>query len=448
MSSLPFSILLTKNEEIIPLLSIQEHQKFCKSLLKSYLTYKNKISDEKTDKNYYISEQDFMQAQKKHNQKEILKWFETLTIYQRIKICTIKNKWLVNVLIQLYLNYKTYDSCYLIPIIEMKDLFQPQKNFSHGEAESQILGFRTSNFPYPKNYQYESSFPNDLNFFGNFFSIEYPGTNYNMLNAKESEKRDKEKKFIDNINILSLDENALDTITLNKEILSNFKVLKNFFQFFSGDEYFQDWLLPIKVKDIYNFVLPQWMHNNKKLTIFQLILGYIEQQILLNYEYFYYSKKIYEYSYSNLIVELYEENKTLVSFVKENYSFYNNNDDINKKEFISFMEIREITRDIKKSQNYEKKINILQKIYNYVFKNEFIPDSKNSILSKDYDRQIYEDLYKESMDSGDLGIIRVIEHLTFMKFNDILNARDNIFFALRERIKENQYNKIKNELIY
>ena len=47
MSSLPFSILLTKNEEIIPLLSIQEHQKFCKSLLKSYLTYKNKISDEK-----------------------------------------------------------------------------------------------------------------------------------------------------------------------------------------------------------------------------------------------------------------------------------------------------------------------------------------------------------------------------------------------------------------
>ena len=447
MSSLPFSILLSQNEEVIPLLSIQEHQKFCKSLLKSYLTYKSRISDEKTDKNKYISEQDYFQTQKKQNQKEIMKWFETLTIYQRIKICTIKNKWLVNILIQFYLMYKTYDSCYLIPIKEMKDLFQPQKHFSHGDGESPIKGFNTSNNPHPQNYKQNNSFPNDLNFYGNFFSTEFPGINCSMFNLKESEKRDKEKKFIDNIKILSLEENILDTITLNKDILSNFKELKDFLKFFSGDNYFQDWLLPIKVKDIYNFVLPKWMHNNKNLTLFQLILGYIEQQILLNYEYFFYSKKIYEYSYSNIIVELYEENKTLVSFVKENYSFHNNNDDINKKEFISLMEIREIMKNIKKSQIYEKKINNLNNIYNYAFKNEFRPDNNNGILSKDFDIKIYQDLYTESMASGDLGIIRVIEHLTFMQFNDILNARDNLFFALREKIKENQYNKIKNELI-
>ena len=51
MSSLPYSILLTENEEILPLLSIQEHQKFCKSLLKFYQSYKKRNSNEKSDKN-------------------------------------------------------------------------------------------------------------------------------------------------------------------------------------------------------------------------------------------------------------------------------------------------------------------------------------------------------------------------------------------------------------
>ena len=446
MSSLPYSILTKEDNDILPLLSINDHQKFCKSLLKSYQSYKKKI-EEKTDKYKYKSEEEFLQTQKKQSQEEILKWFEGLTEYQRIKICTIKNKWLVNIFIQLYLIYKTYDTCYIKPILEMEALFQDQNNFSHGNEESKNQLINNSLNQYYNNYDKKRNFfPDDLNFYENFFTMECEGINYNMFDKKETEKREKEKKLIDNIKLLSLEENTIDTLTLNRDIIANFKEIKEFLKYFSDDKYFQDWLLPIKVDNIYNFVLPQWMHHNSHLTLFQLIIGYIEQQILLNYEYYYYSKKIYDYSYSNSIIDLYEENKKLVSFVKENYSFYNHND-TSKREFISLMEIREIVRNIKKSKNYEKKINNLQKIYNYVYNNEFIAENKNCMLNIDFDTQIYQDLYKESMLGGELGIMKVLNHITFMQFNDVVNARDNLFTALREKFVENQNQKIINELI-
>ena len=444
MSSLPFSVLSNQIEDILPLISIQEHQKFCKSFLKSYQSYKKKISDEKIDisMNQY---DDFAPMPKKQSRDEILKWFESLSIYEKIKICTIKNKWLVNIFIQLYLVYKTFDTTYLKPTVGIQNLFQAQKNFSHGNEEELINFYLSSDANNSKN----TFSPNDLNLYENYFSLQYPKNDYKMFNNEESERREKEKKFIDNIKLLSLEDNTsiIDTLTLDKEFLMNLKEMKNFFKYFSNDKYFQDWLLPIKVNNIYNFVLPQWMHYNQNLTLIHILIGYIEQQILLNYEYFYYSKKIYEYSYSNLIVNLYEENKILVSFIKENYSFHNHNDDINKKEFISLMEIREIVRNLKKTKNYEYKINYLQNIYNYVYNNEFNPKNKNCMLNIDFDKQIYEDLYKESMSGGELGIMKVLDHITFMQFQDIVNARDNLFSTLRKKIVDNFDQKNMDELM-
>ena len=435
MCSLPFSILSKQDENILPLLTIQEHQKFCKSLIKSYQSYEKRKSEEKTDINKYNLEDELFQTQKKQNQEDILKWFENLTEYQKIKICTIKNKWLVNILIQLYLNYKTYDPCYFKPTLEMEDLFQAQKNFSHGGEDSK---YGLNDFDnYQKKFDHKG-----YNCFEIFFSTQYPNNNYKRFSKEESEKKEKEKKFITKIKLISLDENIVDTLTLSKDILINSKEIKELLKFFSKDKCFQDWLLPIKINNIYNFVLPNWMHNNPNLTFFEIIIGYIEQQILLNYEYFYYSKKFYEYSYNNTIIGLYEENKKLVSFIKENYSFHNNNDDFNKKEFISLMEIREIVADMKKSNNYEQKIANIQEIYNNAYDNEFIPEN---LLNIDF-KQIYEDLYKESMDGGELGIMKVIEHITFMEFKDIVNARDNLYIALRKKIVENQYESLLNEL--
>ena len=439
MSSLPNSIFESQDKKI--LLIIQEHQNLCKQLLKSYQSYEKRKIEEKIDKNKYKSEEEFLQAQKKQNQEDILKWFEKLTDYERIKICTIKNKWLINILIQLYLIYQTYDDVYIKPIDDMEDLFQAQKNFSFG-------GEDYYNFiPKANLLNNNSKSPRkDIYFYENYFKIQYTENKYNIFNKNEVKKRDVEKNFIDKVKILSLEENNLDTLTLSKDILIDCQQIKFFLKFFSDDKYFQDWLLPIKVNNIYNFILPNWMHNNDNLTLFQLIIGYIEQQIILNYEFFYYSKKIYENSFSKIIVNLYEENEKLISFVKENYSFHGNND-TNKVELISLMEIREIVSDFKKNEINKDKIEYIQKIYNYVFNNEFNPNNKNCILSKDFAVNLYEYLYKEMINEKEFGVTKIIEHITFMKFIDIVNCRDFVFTTLRKKIVNHQFEKIRTELI-
>ena len=185
MSSLTYSILLNENEEILPMLSIQEHQKFCKSLLKFYQSFKKKNSDEKINKNKLKLEDEYFQTHKKQNQEEILKWFENLTEYEKIKICTIKNKWLVNILIQLYIIYNTYDSCYIIPNFQMEDLFQPQKNFSH-EEEDLLNNIMSKN--YYQNYSKKKILVNNLNFYENYFKID-KNNNNNIFSKTECEKR-------------------------------------------------------------------------------------------------------------------------------------------------------------------------------------------------------------------------------------------------------------------
>ena len=419
MSSLPYSILSKKDNDILPLISINEHQKFCLSFLKVYQSYKKK--------NNYKSDEEILQTDKNKRQKEIWKWYENLTEDERIKICTIKNKWLVNIFIQLYLVYQIDTSCYVNPTSEMEDLFKDHRD------EENINSIKNK---YNKSY----STSDDLNYYENFFIMECKNFDFNFT-KKDTEKKEKEKKLLDNIRLLSLEENIIDTFTLKRDIIVNYKEFKELLNYFSNNQYFQNWILPFKVDNIYNFAFPHWMHNNDNLSFIQLIIGYIEQQILLNYEYFYFSKKLYDYSYSNLIIELYEENKKLVSFVKENYSYNNNN--INKKEFISLIEIREIIRNLKKNEGFQKKMRFFHEIYFHIFKEVFKP----KIIKKDFDLQIYKDLYEETKLGEELGIMKLLDHITFIQFNDVINTKDNVFLVLREKIVDDQKQAIVNELL-
>ena len=361
MISLPISVLTTKDEIFISLSTIQEHQKFCKALLKSYHSFEKKKSEDK-DKNNKFDDIVF-QTQKKQYQEEIIKWLGKLSIEQRIKICTIQNKWLVNLILQLHLITTTYDNISFKPIYQMKELFEANKNFSHIENN----GYNNSNLNQNGNNN-ETSLIHDLSLYENFFSIQFPPSSkrFDNFNKNEEIKRKSEKEFNDLIRIISLNkEEQLDTITLSEEILNDIDKLKNILNFFSNEKCFQDWLLPIQINNTYNFVFPSWMHNNN-LTLFEIISGYFEQQILLHYEYFYYSKKIYEYSYSDKIVGLYNENKKLSSFVKDNYSTFGNSD-TEKKEFISYMEIREIVQYVKHNKNIKPKLDYIVKIMEVSF---------------------------------------------------------------------------------
>ena len=443
MISLPISVLTTNEENFISQSTIQEHQKFCKALLKSYHSFKNKkIGVQGKTKTKFKFEENFFSENKKSNQEDVFKWFGNLNEEERIKICTIKNKWLVNILIQIYLLSVTYDDISLKPLDEMEDLFNDNKNFEHIEDNS--YNKNTLNKKNENIYEINNDDINkDLSLYENFFSIDYP-KGVNILNKKEDEKNKIQKQFIDHIRVISLDENEhLDTLILGKDLIIDIDKLKYYLNYFSKDKCFQDWLLPIQLNEnIYNFIFPSWMHGINNLTIFEIISGYIEQHILLNYEYFYYSKKIYEYSYCNQIVNLYNENKELVSFVYENYSTFGNSDKA-KKEFISRIEIREIVKFVKNDEIYKKKINYMENIYDLTFQ-EQIGTKRKNILNRDLDQDIYQNLNIEMIQ---FGIDKVIEHLTFSTFLDILNCRNIIFQVMRKKISDNRNDKILKELL-
>ena len=434
MISIPISVLSTKNEEYISLSTIKEHQNFCKAFLKSYHSYEKKKTEDK-GKNKNKFEENFFQTEKKQMQEEIFKWFSNLTEEERIKICTIKNKWLVNLLLQMYLLSSTYDNVYFLPVHEMKTLFEDNKNFSHNED-----GSYNNNNTYTNDDS--SNLVYDFNFYENFFKLDLP-TNINIFNKQEEKKRDMEKEFIDHIKIISLNEDEqVDILTLGREILVDCNKIKKYLNFFSDEKCFQEWLLPIQTNNsIYNFIFPHWMHELENITIFVFLAGYIEQQILLHYEYFFYSKKIYEYSYSNKIVDLYEENKKLVSFVNENYSIFGNSDP-NKKEFISRMEIREIVKFIKTDEKKKTKLDYIKNLYSSIWANE--KEDKGGILKSKLDQDIYQNLYNEMIFSG---VDKVIEHITFTNFLDVTNFREVIFSRIRKNIIDNQCEKVLDELL-
>ena len=110
---------------------------------------------------------------------------------------------------------------------------------------------------------------------------------------KEKSDNDIENKFLGKyLNIIWSDSNI---ITLSEELLSDSKEFKRLFKFLSNNKCFTE-TLSLK-KENKNFSLPSWMFKAmNNLTLSQIIIGFIEQNILLNYEYFYNS----EYSNRNI----------------------------------------------------------------------------------------------------------------------------------------------------
>lgn len=257
MTSIPYSVLISKDPKIIHPEEIQEHQKFCKSFHKLYTFYEKR--KENNSKNF---DTEFSTQSK----EKILNWFENLPLNQKIKICTIKNQWLAKIFIQLYIICQTYDSSFFKPISDMKMFFAPLEKT--GTTNFKGLNNYLLNSYCPNNEEYDQNkcnkFVEDLNFYENFFSLfEESSYNYNYFSKEETKRKDAEKNFLDKIKFLSLGSNNINIITLSKDFLENFEQIKYFLNYFSNKQCFSDWLIPITIhNNIYNFLLPNWLNGN------------------------------------------------------------------------------------------------------------------------------------------------------------------------------------------
>ena len=98
--NIPMKIL--RMQQYIPNVTFNYHQSLAKTLYKINQNPKKKNVKKKPNKHQYTK-------------NEIIKWFSQLNISQKIKICSIQNFWLSNILYQMKVLYKYEPNSLFIP---------------------------------------------------------------------------------------------------------------------------------------------------------------------------------------------------------------------------------------------------------------------------------------------------------------------------------------------
>jgi len=406
MASIPFSIILSQKSNILPLSDIQEHQKFCKAFLKAHHNFE-KYNNNSKSKITFTNDNVFLynsKNQKKQNQIDILNWLISLSLEERLSIFSIKNKWLTNIFIQMCYKYYKMGNYSYKPKSDMCVFFKEQKNISQKEENSNTgnvcmgdtdnkktknSGTTSSQNSYKKNEKNGDEYEyNEMNLISSYFEIKEINDN-NYIN---SEKREKEKKLVDYIRIINNSNDSYDTISFTKDFINNIDLIKKFLDYFSGNNYFQSWLIPINIKNIYNFIMPLWMHNIE-LSLCQIIMGYFEQKIVINYEYYYYTKKLYELSFDTQIAELYKENKELEKFIINSYSFNGNNK--NKEEIFTSEEIIKTVDELRENEKFNLRFKMMKDIFNKICEEKACYKGKDIVLDDELGLETYHYLNDE-----------------------------------------------------
>ena len=463
MSSIPYSIILTHKNNVLSFTDIQEHQNFCKKFLKAHQSYE-KYKNNSKSKITFINENVFLynkKDQKVQNQIDIINWLETLNQEERLSLFSIKNKWLINIFSQMfYIFYKMGNYSYK-PLSEMCLFFYNQKNYSSREENSNSL----HNFLFKileqkhiefgegvlegggdkKNEKTEGGVDiyelDEQNFLQDYFEAhEIVDDNY-----IHSEKRKMEKKLIDNIRVICDKNGNSEIITFTKDFINNIENIKKFLEFFSGNNYFQDWLIPINIKNIYNFVLPSWLHHKKELSLCQIILGFFEQKIIINYEYFYYTKKLNEISFDKKISDIYKENQDLEKFIYDNYSF--NGNDKTKEEIFTSERIINAVDELRGDISFNKKIKVMKDIFNKISEKKACYKGKEIIFDDELSLETYNYLNDEILKGKENNYIsKLLDLITFIRFYDIINYKNYIFLNYRKKLVSLKENSLLNEL--
>ena len=454
MASIPYSILLTQKQNVLPISTIQEHQKFCKKFQKAHQTFE-KYKNNPNSKLIFTSDNVFLFNQKKQKQADILNWINSLPEEEKLSIFSIKNKWLVNIFTQLFFIYYKMGNYSYKPLSDMCFFFEDQKKYLSREQKDNSFKtlfeiLESKNIKFNQSIKVENSKTNnneenenlfdDLNLYSNFFeSKEIIDNNY-----LKSEKREYETKLIENIRVICSEKDNFDTITFKKEFIMNIDIIKKFLEYFSGENFFRDWIIPVNTKNIYNFVLPYWMHDIQELSLCQLIIGYFEQKILVNYEYNFYTKKNYEFSYNKQILELYKENQELVKFVQNNYSYNKNNK--NKEEILTLKKISKVVDDLRGNESFIKKNKLIKDIFNKICEEKPCYRGKEILFNDELSLEVYNSLNKELSIEKDNYIHKLVDLITFISFLDIINFKENIYYGFRKKIIDSQCDLVLDEL--
>ncbi len=367
-----------------------------------------------------------------HNlQSEILNWLFSLDLATRIKICSLENKHLGNILHQMFI-LSNFDTKIKFKIRqnnepEETDEIFPVPIYFHSPPISWInfSNFNKSENSNPNNYTYYFSTSNSCQ------------TNI-VLNNFLKNNDNNEKELLREVKFYKCEEDN-DTITLSSNLLSDEKKFRDLFTYFTNNKFFTSLIDPDMDVFKLNTFLPSWFKSKSDHFSFCQIIVAIFEQLIVVWFYFYkfLGEKKFQSLLPNLVCDrkftsLLEDLEKVIIFLRKRLS---KNEE--KRKLLEEINFRKISTSLRKDQKVAEAINIKKKMAENIYSGLY----SNRYYQSPYDKRSSSEILEE-VENHFRNILYVqntetfIESLLFTTFDKIYTYFD--FFG------KQIYNEIHN----
>lgn len=361
--------------------------------------------------------------------KHVFKWFRTLDVPSRLKVCSTNAYWLIEVLHQALTIHKHRNlAIKLLENNEINHYFPQTIAINLGDKESEENGEEGPHF-------------------SDYFNIQ------ELNRPKITSEREKlENTFINHIRYLSLpskskpqEEVYNNVITLSYSFLSDFETVKKTFIELSGGQCFKDFpsliqsAMGITGATIFNYTLPKWIELKSKDTFSmgELMVSLFEMSIMMNYYFATTYNHLCTFDYYESIDELYTKNKELLKFINESDQ---NNDPYEKIDWNVIADY--IRRDDGVKEALNKRIKDDNWIYERMYGKGKTPCiNKKTVNEKVNDANIK--LFKVYQSNK----VEFIEMLTCINDEIVFTHEDFVRKKVYEQINKLRENEIFDDLI-
>ena len=226
--------------------SFSNYQKICKDYSKLYSKVSKKLSE----------------TPKEKIRSDVKNWFFSQSLENRIKICSIENSFLCQMIYQMYLNVNIDKSMKFTLNTKLTEVYE--KKFI--EEDTGLYNF--DNFFHAKCELY-SSFVNHFNMIDKKIYIDEESESDRKYNSNIHE-------FLFEIKFINVhDKSFPDCICLSPSFLLKEERFDATFNYLGSNEYFHNLIEPFCSieKSIYSYKLPNWICCTEQYSITQMIFA-------------------------------------------------------------------------------------------------------------------------------------------------------------------------------
>ena len=384
----------------------------------------------------------------KNLQQNVITWLKSLSKIQLIKYFSIGNQWLVDILHEMILIGIFKPSTKYIfnpsiknkePILSFYNLLEQEKLYLYNPSFSDYFTMCDSGFINLGKISEKDKIQKRFIDYIRYLTIptnNQVNSNYyflNNINSNHNNDKENNKKYFFEFN---------NVVTLSLELINNLDNLIDIMQSISNNQLFKN---PIELnteycengrKYYYNARLPKWL--NAEFSLAELLCGYFELSILINYQYYILYKQEISMSYYDKLEDLMDTFYKLLEFI-------GNQTDEKRIAVIQCVEHEEIRNILKENYNLRSIMTDKQgkdkRIIIYYTENNY-KEHKKLPLKEIVETTMIK--YENMFIKGDFYFLL---NITFIKNNILFSEEDFITKIVFEKINSYCKNKVAEDLL-